>query len=133
MDGTTDPVLASHGHPLQYATVTVMGKAVEPYWAGRMRFRPLVTRDPHEAHKLVAQSKVFAGSCKVFWTDLRQREPEQGQREQQAEREQHHQQHQEEQGKGEQGPDGQTPVGLHQVGALGSFGCERADVVVPYV
>lgn len=53
-----------------------MGAAVEPYWEGRLCFRRPAGRDSHEAHNVVAQSKVFAGSCKVFWMDLRQREQE---------------------------------------------------------
>ncbi len=58
---------------------------MEPYWEGRLRFRRPAAPDPFEAHKVVAHSEVFAGSCKVFWTDLRQREQEEQGREQQQE------------------------------------------------
>lgn len=65
-----------------------MGKEVMPYWEGRMRFRPPAKRDPHDAQKVVAHSQVFAGSCKVYWTDLQQRErEEQGQERQRRQQE----------------------------------------------
>ncbi len=56
----------------QYATVTVMGPEAEPYWEGRMRFRPLATPDPYAVHMVVAHSKHLAGRCHVFWKDLQQ-------------------------------------------------------------